>query len=233
LSNGFKLDRLSNGFFTTPYGVQSTMVFIGRAIEGFHNMSAGKRNKSSSKLSQGRALARELYDRDVRALESLSGEEKARLQQTYPQLSKAEFDDVIRQVIEAKTQHQEHVGWQAIPHDIAVLVLVLTTALLDLKTAVIACIATLVLLESVFQFTFNRRLYRPLSALVWFTYPAYLIFAYLLYLQDLEIIWIAVAVLLASIGTYILGALARLPVRLILENSARGRQEGERRRPKK
>jgi hypothetical protein len=195
-------------------------------------MSAGKRSKSSSRLEQGRALARELYDRSVRDLETLNAEEIARLRKAHPQLSKAEFDDVTRQVIEAKTQHQEHVGWQAIPHDIAVLVLVLTTALLDLRTGVIAAIAVLVLLESVFQFTFNRRLYRPLSTLVWLTYPAYLLFAYVLYLREYEIIWIAVAVLLASIGSYILGALARLPVRLILENRARGREEGKQQRPK-
>jgi hypothetical protein len=196
-------------------------------------MNAGKRSKASSRLEQGRALARELYDRSVRELESLGDEEKARLRNTYPQLSRAEFDDVLRQVIEAKTQHQEHVGWQAIPHDIAVLLLVLTTALLDLRTGVIVGIAVLVLLESVFQFTFNRRLYRPLSALVWLTYPAYLLFAYVLYRRGYELVWIAVAVVLASIGTYILGALARLPVRIILENRARGQQEGEQRRAKK
>lgn len=196
-------------------------------------MNAGKRSKGSSRLEQGRALARELYDRSVRELESLGDEEKNRLRNTYPQLSRVEFDDVLRQVIEAKTQHQEHVGWQAIPHDIAVLLLVLTTALLDLRTGVIVGIAVLVLLESVFQFTFNRQLYRPLSALVWLTYPAYLLFAYVLYRRGYELVWIAVAVVLASIGTYILGALARLPVRIILENRARGQQEGEQRRAKK
>ena len=52
-------------------------------------------------------------------------------------------------------------------------------------------IALLVLLESLFQFYFDRRLYRYLSALVWLTYPAYLLLAYLLYRQGYELIWIA------------------------------------------
>lgn len=196
-------------------------------------MRTGRRRKTSHRLQQGQDLARELYDRSVRALESLDDEEKARLRRAYPQLSAAQFDDVVRQVIDAKIQHQEVVGWQAIPHDISVLVLVFTTAVLDLKAAIIACIATLVLLESVFQFTFNRRLYRPLSTLVWLTYPAYLIFAYLLYQQGFSIPLIALGVILASLGTYLLGALARLPVRLIIEGRMQGKQEGEHQRTKR
>jgi hypothetical protein len=111
-----------------------------------------------------------------------------------------------------------------------VLVLVLATAIFDLRIGVIACVATLVLLEGIFQFTFSRKLYRPLSALVWVTYPAYLFFGYLLYRMGYSIVWIVVGVLLASLGTYVLGTLSRLPVRLILENRARGREEALRKR---
>lgn len=196
-------------------------------------MMAGKRRKSSPRVRQGQELARKLYERSVRALESLTDEEKTRLKQTFARLSDAEFEDVLRQVIEAKTQHQEVIGWQAVPHDISVLVLVLVTGVIGLKAAIIACVATLVLLESIFQFTFNRRLYRTLSVLVWLTYPAYLIFAYILYQQGTSILWIALGVLLASLGTHLLGALARLPVRLILESRARGQQEGEQEREKR
>lgn len=183
------------------------------------------RKKSNARIRQGQDLARQLYDRKIRELESLSEGEKVKLRKEFPLLTQAQFEDVIRQTIEAKRYHQERVGWQAIPHDIAVLILVIITAIFDLRTGVIACLATLVFLEGIFQFYFRQDLYRPLSALVWLTYPAYLVFAYLLYLEGFEVLWIALGVILASLGTFILGALARLPVRLILENRAKGAQE--------
>jgi hypothetical protein len=186
------------------------------------------RKKSNARLRQGQELARRLYDIKIRELESLSHEEKVKLRGEFPLLSPAEFEDVIRQTIEAKRYQQERVGWQAIPHDIAVLILVIVTAIFDLRTGVIAGIAALVFLEGVFQFYFHRDLYRPLSFLVWLTYPAYLVFAYLLYREGFQVLWIAVGVFLASIGTYLLGGLARIPVRLILENRAKGTREATR-----
>jgi hypothetical protein len=186
------------------------------------------RKKSNARLRQGQDLARQLYDRKIPELESLNAEEKATLRKEFPLLSQEEFEDVIRQTIEAKRYQQERVGWQAIPHDIAVLILVIVTAIFDLRTGVIAGIAALVFFEGVFQFYFHRDLYRPLSTLVWLTYPAYLAFAYLLYREGFHVLWIAVGVILASIGTYLLGALARLPVRVILENRARGTREATR-----
>ena len=184
------------------------------------------RKRSNARIRQGQDLARKIYDRKIRELESLSEGEKVKLRGDFPLLSQAEFEDVLRQTIEAKRYHQELVGWRAIPHDVAVLLLVIVTAIVDLRTGVIACIAALVFLESIFQFYFNRDLYRPLSTLVWLTYPAYLVFAYLLYREGFEVLWIAVGVILASLGTYLLGGLARIPVRMILENRARGIQEG-------
>ena len=186
------------------------------------------RKRSNARIRQGQDLARKIYDRKIRELESLSDEEKAKLRGEFPLLSQAEFEDVIRQTIEAKRYQQERVGWQAIPHDVAVLILVITTAIFDLKIGVIACIAVLIFLEGIFQFYFNRDLYRPLSTLVWLTYPAYLVFAYLLYREGFQVLWIAIGVILASVGTFVLGGLARIPVRMILENRAKGIQEAAR-----
>jgi hypothetical protein len=186
------------------------------------------RKRSNARIRQGQDLARKIYDRKIRELESLSDEEKAKLRGEFPLLSQAEFEDVIRQTIEAKRYQQERVGWQAVPPDIAVLILVITTAIFDVRVGVIACIATLVFLESLFQFYFNRDLYRPLSTLVWLTYPAYLVFAYLLYREGFEIPWIIMGVILAFLGTNYLSPLARIPVRMILENRARGIQEAAR-----
>ncbi len=56
-----------------------------------------------------------------------------------------------------------------------------------------------------------------MSALVWLTYPAYLLLAYVLYGRGLEFIWIIAVLVLTWGGTFLLGMLARLPVRLILD----------------
>jgi hypothetical protein len=189
-----------------------------------------KRSRDTARTEQGRQLARRLYDLRIGQLESLSGEEQKSLSREFPLLREAEFQDVLRQVIEAKRYEQERVGWQAIPHDVAVLVMVSATSLLDLRTGIVAGVATLVLLESLFQFYFNRQLYRLFSALVWVTYPAYVLLAYVLYRREFAAIWIAVAVVLAWGGTFVLGMLARIPVRAILESRAKGAQEAARRR---
>jgi len=186
------------------------------------------RSKQAARTEQGRQLARRLYDLKIGQLESLSGEEQARLLNEFPLLRKTEFQDVLRQVIEAKRYEQERIGWQAIPHDIAVLIMVGVTSLLDSRSGAVAGVATLVLLEGLFQFYFNRRLYRLLSTLVWLTYPAYALLAYVLYRRGFEITWIVMAVLLAWLGTFLLGMLARMPVRIILEARVKGSQEAAR-----
>jgi hypothetical protein len=143
-------------------------------------------------------------------------------------LREAEFQDVLRQVIDAKRYERERVGWQAIPHDVTVLVLVLVTALLDLRAGVVAAVATLVLLESLFQFYFNRDLYKPLSALVWLTYPAYLVLAYVLHRREYSLMWIIAAAVLAWAGPFLVSPLARLPARMMLEGRARGAADAAR-----
>jgi hypothetical protein len=180
------------------------------------------KKKVHARTSQGRELARKLYDHSIRELETLSAEDKARLRAEFPSLGEVEFRDVLRQVIEAKQFERERIGWQAIPHDVTVLVFVLVTALLNLPSGVVAGIATLVLLESVFQFYFNRDLYRPLSTVVWLTYPAYLLLAYVLYRRGYAGLWIIAAVLLAWGGTFLLSPLARLPARMMWQGRARG-----------
>jgi len=187
-----------------------------------------KSSKVNARTKQGRELARKLYDCKLEELETLSAEEQSRLKSEFPLLRAAEFKDVLVQVIEAKHYERERVGWQAIPHDVAVLVLVVAAALFDLRAGIVAGIATLVLLESLFQFYFDRQLYRPLSTLVWLTYPAYLVLAYVLHRRGFGLIWIAAAVVLAWGGTFVLGMLARIPVRLILEGKAKGAQEAAR-----
>jgi hypothetical protein len=90
----------------------------------------------------------------------------------------------------------------------------------------------LVLLEGLFQFFFNRQLYRALRVLVWLTYPAYLLFAYELYREGLTPVWIVLGVIMAWAGTFLLGMFARLPIRLILERAQQGRNQGRQRRNK-
>jgi len=174
-------------------------------------------------LSQGRQLAGRLLDFKLGELEKLGSEERQKLMAEFPLLTEAQFQDVLRQSIDAQRYQRERVGWQAVPHDVAVLVTVAVTALVDLRAGAVAGIATLVLLESLFQFYFDRRLYRILSALVWLTYPAYVLMTYLLRRRGYGIP--QTAVLLTWVGTFLLGMLARLPVRLILEASARSKAQ--------
>ncbi len=173
---------------------------------------------SQNKLNQGKELASALFDYKLIQLQSLSDDEKTRLHQTCPGLNQAEFDDILHQVIEAKTSQQESVGWQIIPHDLAV---ILVTALAwisnDLRIAVIAGVAVLVLLENLFQRYFNSRLYRPLSILVWLTYPSYLAFAYYLYRIHLPWYGIVLGVICLWGGALLLGILSRIPMQLFLQ----------------
>lgn len=171
---------------------------------------------SKAQLEQGRELARTLYDLKLHTLENLSAEEHAAFLEKFPLLSEVEFKDVLRQVIEARKAEQIRVGWFTIPHDVTVLVFVLTTWILDLPYAIILGIAVLVLLESLFQVTFDQRLYVPLSALVWLTYPAYIFLAWLLYNRGMPWYWVLGVIAALWGGTYLVGMIARIPMQLML-----------------
>jgi hypothetical protein len=188
-----------------------------------------------ARTEQGQQLARRLYDYKLNKLENLSEAEKGDLLKEYPLLGETEFQYVVQQVIETRRYTQERVGWQAIPHDITVLTIVAVTALANVQAAAIVGLAVLIFLEGLFQFYFDRRLYRILSWLVWFTYPAYILLAYILSRQGYEWTWIVLAIVLTWGGTYLIGALARIPVRFFIEGRAKGKAEADRREalPKK
>jgi hypothetical protein len=182
------------------------------------------------RTAQGQQLARRLYDYPIQKLENMTAEEKASLLSQFPSLGEAEFDYVVQQLITARRYEQERIGWQAVPHDIAVLTIVIMTVLSDIRTGAIAGVAVLVLLESLFQYYFNQRLYRYLSSLVWLTYPAYALLAYILYRRGYYWTWIVLAVLLTWGGTFLLGLLARIPARLFYEAREKGKQEAAQRK---
>ncbi|MGD0707903.1 MAG: hypothetical protein ABSA51_05560 [Anaerolineaceae bacterium] len=179
-----------------------------------------KDSSNSPKLEQGRLLARHLYDLKVSQLEKLTDQDRKTYLAEYPLLGNVEYKDVLRQVIEAKKAEQTQVGWFAIPHDITVLVFVLFVCFSDLRTAIIAGIAVLVLFESLFQTYFDRRLYPVLGSLVWLTYPAYALLAWVLYTRGMAWYWIAVVVIGAWGGTFLAGIIARLPMQSIVRAKA-------------
>ena len=178
-----------------------------------------------ARTTQGQQLARQIYDYKIDQLEKMSQAEKDALLEKYPLLSQADLQYVIDELLAAKRYRQEREGWQTIPHDVAVLVLVILTSIVNLQTGIIAGVAVLVLLESLFQFIFDRRIYRSLSYLVWFTYPAYIWLGYMLYQRGYSWMWIGLIIVLVWGGTYLLGALARLPMRLYFE--AREKRKSE------
>ena len=185
---------------------------------------------SKKKLERGRKLAREIYDWDMKRLMAITPEEKAELHKKHSGLSSQEVDDIVAQVREARQVEMQRVGWLTLPHDLTVIVTAVLTVLFGWKVGVVGYVATLILFESIAQFTFHAGLYRILSFAVWLTYPAYALFAYGLFRQAFPIWQIVVATAVLWVGTFLLGSLARLPSRLILQNLSKSRVEYERRK---
>ncbi len=175
------------------------------------------KNLSDRKLDQGRALARRLYDYKLVDLQKLKPADLQAYRSDFPLLDQAELEDLLRQVIQAKTVEQTRVGWFTLPRDLTVLIFVLVTWLVDLRAGVTAAVAALILLESVWQVYYNPRLYPPLSALSWLTYPAYALLAWVLYSRGMQWYWVALVVIGAWGGTFLLGFLARLPMQYYLK----------------
>ncbi|MBN1264681.1 MAG: hypothetical protein JXA25_04260 [Anaerolineales bacterium] len=188
----------------------------------------------NNRTQKGRKLASHLYDLDMTELLALDQEQKAALRQQYPPLTTNEVEDVIQQVVDARLYEQARVGWFTLPHDLTVLVLVLVTWLFGLRPGLIAGVAVLVLLESIIQFTFHFGVYKVFSYAVWLTYPAYLLFGYVLYAQEgFAWYWAVLGAVLAWGGTFVLGVIFRLPARMILGSLARGREAYEERKGRK
>jgi hypothetical protein len=179
--------------------------------------------QSKKQLAHGRKMAREIYDWDLKDLMSITMDDKDRLQKKYSGLSSMQVDDVINQVIEARKLEIQRVGWQALPHDLTVIVTVILTAFFGWRVGIVGYVASLILFESIAQFYFSANLYKPLSLIVWLTYPAYLVFAYFLYQQDVVIWQIVLATVFLWAGTFFLGSLARLPSRAIIQNLQQSR----------
>ncbi len=165
---------------------------------------------------QGRKFAEMLYDLHLKILDHPSQGDIEGWKMDFPDLDEDTRDNILSQVREGRLYHQERVGWQAIPHDLTVILFVLGTVLFGLKTGLIIGIAALVFLESLFQFIFIRKYYRPLSLLVWLTYPAYVLLGYYLYKQNFAWYWILTIILVTWFGTFLLGTLARIPMQLIM-----------------
>lgn len=169
------------------------------------------------KLEQGRALAGRLFDRKLKDLLALQADERDAYLQEFPLLGPEEFVDVLQQVIQAKQAQQEVIGWRILPHDLTVIALVVATAIGGLQVGVVVAIGVLVLLESVFQVFFRSDWYRWLSLAGWLTYPAYAVFAYLLWREGLTLPWIIAGVAAAWVGTHLIGAVVRIPMRMYLD----------------
>jgi hypothetical protein len=173
----------------------------------------------------GKNFAEMLYDLPIKKLINPDDAALAEWRKKFYQLDDAVFNNILKQVQEARLYQQERVGWQAIPHDLTVLLFVIATIFFGLKIGIIIGIAALVFFESLFQFTFVRKLYKPLSLIVWLTYPAYFALAYYLFKQGYQWYWIILAVIGASFGVFILGQLARIPMHLIMEAKREAKQK--------
>ncbi|MCC7129492.1 MAG: hypothetical protein B6D39_07165 [Anaerolineae bacterium UTCFX2] len=171
-------------------------------------------------LEQGRNLARRLYDLKLDQLQNIDDNQQKDYLADFPLLSKEEFNDVRLQVIDAKRMQQLQVGWFSVPRDLAVLVFVLVTLILDWRWGAITATFTLILFESLFQVYFSPQMYAGLGSLVWFTYPAYVLLAWVLYSRGMAWYWIAVAVAGLWGGSYLAGLIVRIPMRFYINSRA-------------
>ena len=186
------------------------------------------------KLERAKELARQLYDLKLTDLDRMTEEQKSQWLQRYDGLTEKEFDDLLRQVIKAKTSQQAQVGWQSLPHDLSVLVFCLVTYFFSLKVGLIAGVAMLAFLASFVQVYFNEKAYKVLAYAGGFTYLAYFLLAFTLYQRGM--IWwqIVLIVALAWGGTYLLGYIMSIPMGLFLKARAKSNameaQKGKKKR---
>lgn len=161
------------------------------------------------KIQQGRDLAGKLFDLKLTALELMTEKEQDRWRSEYPGLSKRDFDDIRRQVIQAKMAQQSQIGWQVIPRDLAVIVGSLMSYFFDLKIGILAGVIALVVLEILFHSFYSPELYKVLSYVVWLTYPALILLA--LAIQRQYAIWWQLAGILVGVwaGSFLLSLLLR------------------------
>jgi len=190
----------------------------------------GDTQQESDPMQQGRALAARLHDSTLTRLGQLTQSDLAQLRRDFPDLSADQVEDVIRQVIEAKRYEGERISWQAIPHDLTVVVLTLVTAAFTLRAGVVAAAATLFLAEGVVQSYLHHGIGRWLGTLVWLTYPAYALLGYTMLLRKYALTWVAVGVVLAWAGPFVLRALARLLVRVMIQARVQGQADRRQRR---
>lgn len=172
------------------------------------------------KLNAARELAGRLFDLKLTELEAMSADQKKTWMSQYNLLTEKEFEDVRRQVLEAKLSQQSQIGWQSIPHDIAVLVFCLVSIFFSLKLGLVYGVAVLTMLISLTLVYFNAALYKILGYAVWLTYPAYIWLGFTLFRRGLPWWQVLGVIALAWGGTFLLQALITLPLQMFLRARA-------------
>ena len=180
-----------------------------------HNKTMTSKSQHTT-LQQGRDLAAQMYDLKLPQLQDPGPELWSKWRADHALLSTTEIEDVLQQVRAARLEQQERTGWMAVPHDASVLVFVLVTWLFDLTAGIVAGVVSLIVLEAVCQQWFSHRWYRPLSMLVWLTYPAYVLLVFILRQRDYTLYSIAGIVAGAWAGTFLLWIFIRPLVKALL-----------------
>ncbi|MDK2980330.1 MAG: hypothetical protein PWQ55_677 [Chloroflexota bacterium] len=170
-----------------------------------------------TKATHAKELASQLFDLKLLELEKMTDEQKADWMSRFDGLSKKEFDYVHKQVLEAKMDHQARVGWQAIPHDVSVVVFCFVTYYFSLKIGLIVGIALLAFLVNLVQIYYNQKAYKILSNANILTYPSYLLLAYALTQRGMVWWQTALIVLATWGGTFLLGYIMSIPTGLYLQ----------------
>ena len=172
--------------------------------------------RKNLKITAGRELANYLFDFRVIDLIRLDSSDKKKMMREFEGLEMSEVEDVIHQVIHAKSVQQSRITWQLIPRDLAVIITCLFASLYSIKIGIVAGIAVQVLLEGVFQILYSYEFSKILGKAIWLAYFALILQAYTMHKQG-QIWWIIALTLLAIwFGSYIFGFLIRIPLALFV-----------------
>jgi hypothetical protein len=174
----------------------------------------------NKKLTIAKELAGQLFDLKLIELDKMDENQKAEWLSKFSALSFDEFEDVRRQVIDAKISQQAQIGWQSLPHDLAVLVFCLVSIFVSLKIGLLYGITVLAMLVSLTHVYYNEALYKVLGYAVWLTYPAYIWLGYTLFQRGMPWWQVIAIIALAWGGTFLLQAVISIPMQMFLRARA-------------
>ena len=169
-----------------------------------------EQSSSNLHLEKGKALASVLFDYKLPDLDHLTSSHPG-LRKEYALLTDVEFEDIVSQVRAAKFAQQKRYGWQLVPRDLSVILVVALTWLLnDWKLPLVFGIFLLILLANIFAVRFSEKLSPILGNSVWISYLALLAYGWFFLRNGSPWYFALLAVLGLALGSLVLVGFNRM-----------------------